>query len=108
MYYEEATHEMEWRLMKGTLDRCTMKKLLLRWNGVMWEWRLMKGMLDRCTVKKFKGKVIEDIKVEKENDELEVILKSHEEICGKVMDFTDLAAQVRYEMEWSNVGMETD
>ena len=30
----------------------------------------------------------------------EVILKYCEEICGKVMDFTDLAARVRYEMEW--------
>ena len=43
-----------------------------------------------------KRKVIEDIKVEKKNDELEVILKYCEEICGKVMDFTDLAARVRY------------
>jgi hypothetical protein len=56
-----------------------MKKLLMRWNGAMWEWRLMKGMLDRYTVKKFKGKVIEDVEVAKENDELKV----GQHYCGK-------------------------
>jgi hypothetical protein len=54
-----------------------------------------------------KRKLIEDIKVEKESDEAEMILKYFEEMCGKVLDFTDLGAQESYKMEWNDV-METD
>jgi len=54
---------------------------------------------------------------EKQNDEVETILKCFEEIYGKCVDFTDFAANesdkmewsdVVTEMEWSDVTMETE
>jgi hypothetical protein len=48
------------------------------------------------------GKVMEDIILEEETDELEVILKYCDEIAGKVMDIIDLAAEANYERDWSD------
>ena len=55
-----------------------------------------------------KRKVMKDVILEEETDELEVILKYREEIGGKVMDFIDLAAEANYERDWDDVGMESD
>jgi hypothetical protein len=47
--------------------------------------------------------IFETTVLEKETDELEVILKYCEEIAGKVFDITDRAAEVNYRRNWSDV-----